>query len=171
MMAARAANAATADGVLITNVACGTYGSVTADCNFTASYCVTATVLVVNPNIQINKSVSPSMECAGSTVTFCIWVANASAYTSAFNVHVEDIIPGASGVMAYVQGQSNWVTGTAGGAVTLGYGGRPPWNFSLTQWWNAEMPAGQTGPYAIRWVVSVIGPGKSAMLCWKASIL
>ena len=171
MLMARVAGAATADGTLITNVACMTYGSVTVDCNFTASYCVTATVLVVNPNIQINKSASPSIECSGSTVTFCIWVANASAYTSAFNVHVIDIIPGSSGVMSYVQGQLNWVTGTAGGAVTLGYGSQPPWNGFLYQQWGVECPAGQTGPYGIRWVVSLIGPGKSALLCWKASIL
>lgn len=170
-MMARPAVAATADGVLITNVACATYGSVAAGCDFTATYCVTATVLVVNPNIQISKSASPSIECSGSTVTFCIWVANASAYTSAFNVHVEDIIPGTSGVMAYVQGQSNWITGTAGAALTVGYGGRPPFNAFFTQYWGTEMSAGQTGPYAIRWVLSVIGPGKSAMLCWKASIL
>jgi len=172
-MAAGRASAATVDGTLITNVACMTYGSVTADCNFTASYCATATVLVVNPNIQINKVGTPSIECSGSTVTFCIWVANVSAYTSAFNVHVIDIIPGSSGVMSYVQsaGAGNWIAGTAGAALTMGYGSQPPWNGFFTQYWSAECPAGQTGPYGIRWVISLIGPGKSAMLCWKASIL
>jgi uncharacterized repeat protein (TIGR01451 family) len=171
LLGAGSVRAATADGTLITNVACMTYGSIMSNCNFTATYCVTATVLVVNPNIQINKSASPSIECSGSTVTFCIWVANASAYTSAFNVHVIDIIPGSAGVMAYIQGQNNWVTGTAGATVTLGYGAQPPWNGFLYQQWAAECPAGQTGPYGLRWVVSLIGPGKSALLCWKASIL
>jgi len=168
----RTAGAATADGTLITNVACMTYGSVADACNFAATYCVTTTVLVVNPNVQISKSASPSIECSGSTVTFCIWVTNASAYTSAFNVHVIDIIPGAAGVMAYVPGQTTTnVPWSPGGAVQLGYGAQPPWNGFFTQYWAAECPAGQTGPYAIRWVVSLIGPGKSALLCWKASIL
>jgi len=170
LLGAGSVRAATADGTLITNVACMTYGSIMSNCNFTATYCVTATVLVVNPNIQINKSASPSIECSGSTVTFCIWVANASAYTSAFNVHVIDIIPGSSGVMAYQQGQNNWITGTAGATVTLGYGMQPPWNAFLNRYW-AECPQGQSGPYGIRWIVSLIGPGKSALLCWKASIL
>ena len=163
---------ATADGTLITNVACATYGTVSAGCNFAASYCVTATVLVVNPNIQVSKRATPSIECSGATVTFCIWVANASAYTSAFNVHIEDIIPGAQGVMSYVQGQETWVSGTAGATLTVGYGSpRAPWAAFFTQYWGSECPEGQTGVYAIRWVVSMIGPGKSALLCWKASIL
>jgi hypothetical protein len=37
--------------------------------------------------------------------------------------------------------------------------------------WTGEPSTGQTAPYAVRWIVSMIGPGKSAMLCWKGQIL
>lgn len=156
---------AATDGTLITNVACATFGTAADSCNLSASYCVTVTVLVTNPNIQISKAASPSLECSGATVTFCIWVANTSAMCSAFVVHVIDNIPNS---MSYVSGQSTWVAGTAGATLTQGYGniGAFP-----TLVWTGEPSTGQTAPYAVRWIVSMIGPGKSAMLCWKGQIL
>ncbi|MEK7477643.1 MAG: hypothetical protein AAB152_18645 [Candidatus Coatesbacteria bacterium] len=163
--------AATAEGTLITGVLCMTYGSVNPGVQYSASYCVTGVALVANPQILATKIATPSIESSGATLTYCIWVSNVSAFTSAFNVHVIDIIPGSSGVMAYVQGQENWITATPGATVTFGYGSQPPWNAFRTLYWGSECPAGQTGPYGIRWVVSLIGPGKSALLCWKASIL
>jgi len=157
-----------ADGTLITNVACATYGTVGGpmSCELSATYCVTATVLVANPNIQVSKTASPTADCSGATVTFCIWVSNVSAMCSAFNVEVEDRI---STSIAYVVGQANWVLGTAGATLTLGYGN----TFGAgTYYWNVGEPvAGQTATYAVRWIVSMIGPGKSAMLCWKGQIL
>lgn len=155
----------TADGTLITNVACATYGTAAPSCNLSASYCVTVTVLVTNPNIQINKAANPTVDCSGATVTFCIWVANTSVWCSAFQVMVEDRIPTS---ISYVTGQTNWVLGTAGAVLTQGYGntGALP-----TYYWSAEPFAGQTATYAVRWIVSMIGPGKSAMLCWKGQIL
>ncbi len=155
----------TADGTLITNVACATYGTAADTCNLSATYCVTLTVLVTNPNVQINKSASPTVDCSGATVTFCIWVANTSIWTSAFQVMVEDRIPTS---IAYVTGVVSWVTGTTGATLTQGYGntGATP-----TYYWSGEPGAGQTATYAVRWIVSMIGPGKSAMMCWKGQIL
>ena len=34
-----------------------------------------------------------------------------------------------------------------------------------------EPTDGQAGPYYIRWAISVIGPGKSTLLCFTARVL
>jgi uncharacterized repeat protein (TIGR01451 family) len=163
--------AMTADGTVITNMCSITFMSAYGG-TYAVSYSMTAQAIVMGPGpLLVGKTVSPTSMGAGGTLTYCISITNADPVDSAFNVHVIDIIPGVSGVMAYVPGQDNWVTGTAGATVKLGYGAQPPWNGFLYQQWNAECPAGQTGPYGIRWVVSMIGPGKSALVCWKASLL
>ena len=156
--------AGTAEGTLITNVACATYGAVQPNCDFVVSYCVTASVLVANPLIAANKSSNPTIECSGGTITFCIYVRNNSAYTSAFNILVSDILPQN---ISYINGgQANWAGGTAGAAITIGSGSFIPFT---TAW--VEAPAAQTSNYYLRWNISIMGPGKSALVCWKGNIL
>lgn len=167
---------ATAEGTLLTNVACATYGS-GAGAGYAVSFCTTATVLVVNPSVGVQKTASPTVACSGSTVTFCIWATNTSAMTSAFNVTVSDRMPDVFGYV--LGGQSTWVAGTAGAAVTPGFSnavGLPQiycWPTTVNPMCNAsgEPLNGQGGPYYIRWAITVIGPGKSAMACFKAVVL
>ncbi len=164
------AAAMTGTGTMITNVVSMTFG-VAYGIGFQVSFNLTARAIVGSPAVTIAKNVNPTGIGAGGTLTYTITLVNPDTTDSAFNLHVEDIIPGASGVVAYIQGQDNWVTGTAGAAVTLGYGMRMPWNVINNWFWGSEMTAGQSGPYALRWVISVMGPGKSATLCWKARVL
>lgn len=161
------AMATTSDGTLITNVACSTYGSV-GGCDFAVSYCATQTVLVATPSIQLQKTASPSIECSGGTVTFCIWAVNTSAMTSAFNVGLVDRLPDQ---MGYVNGgQTSWNGLTAGNTFFNDWGGEP---FPYTR--NpGEPPNGVTSSgslYYLRFVFGLIGPGKSALVCYKAQIL
>jgi len=172
-LAAQPGQAATAWGTLITNVATITMNSGFPDfVAYSMTYNMTCAVPVgiPAPTLSFEKTVSPTSMGSGGTLTYTLWITNSGPWDSAFNVHVIDIIPGVSGVMAYTPGQDNWVDGTPGATVTLGHGSQPPWNGFLTQYWT-ECPAGQTGPYGIRWIVSMIGPGKSALLCWKARVL
>ena len=170
LLAASRAGAMTAEGTLITNVACGTFTDIASTASFAVSFCATATVLVVNPAVAISKTASPTMDCSGGTITFCIYVRNNSAYTSAFNVYLEDVIPQN---MRYSAGQTYWAGATAGSTILFGYGSS---SFPYTFLWNGfgaqpdSLIDGQTPNYAVRWIISPIGPGKSAMVCWKAVI-
>lgn len=160
--------AATAEGTLITNVACETYAAVDGY-QFTASYCVTATVLVANPSVQCNKNATPSIECSGGTITFCIYAFNSSAFTSAFNVTLRDRMPDN---MSYVTGQTLWPGNTAGATITQGWGSEPfPGPIFI---WGSEPPAGVvsgSGYYYLRWVINMLGPRQSALICYKTRIL
>lgn len=167
------ARAGTSEGTLITNVAVATYAA--SDFTpYTVSFSSTATVLVANPSLSISKVANPTIECAGGTITFCIYVKNNSAYTSAFNVYVTDKIPTN---ISYVAGQSWWAGSSAGATILFGYGhvGIPD-----TFMWNS----GGANPdsflngftsndsYSLRWIISPLGPnGRSAMVCWKGVIL
>ena len=170
----RTASATTADGTLITNVACATFGTVAtagwpgSGQTLEVSYCATQTVLVATPSIALQKTASPSIECSGGTVTFCIWAVNTSSLTSAFDVVLVDRLPDN---VAYLTGQTLWGTGTAGGTIVNGYGagGALP-----TYTWGVEPANGgvQSGSlYYLRWVVNMIGPLKSAMVCYRVQIL
>lgn len=168
------ASATTADGTLITNVACATFGTVAtagwpgSGQTLEVSYCATQTVLVATPSIALQKTASPSIECSGGTVTFCIWAVNTSAMTSAFNVGLVDRLPDQ---MGYVNGgQTSWNGLTVGNTFFNDWGGEP---FPYTR--NpGEPPNGVTSSgslYYLRFVFGLIGPGKSALVCYKAQIL
>jgi len=166
------ANATTTDGTLITNVATATYGSVGsltapgANPWYEISYAATQTVLVATPNVQLQKTSQPSIECSGGTITFCIWAVNTSSLTSAFNVYLQDKYPP---LVSYVVGQTLWPGLTAGSAIWNNWGTTTP---TLTR--NpGEPPAGLdsvNGAYYLRWQITILGPGKSALICYKAML-
>lgn len=161
------ASAATAEGALITNIACATFMA-TDQTPFAASYCSTAYVFIVAPSIQVNKRANPSIECSGGTVTFCMFAYNNSQWTSAFNVTINDRLP--DGV-SYIPGQTTWAGATAGATITQGYF-RALTPFTI---WGSEPPLGAVSAgladYYLRWVINVIGPRQSAMLCYRVQLL
>src|SRR5688500_17248493 len=70
-MAPGSAAAATADGTLITNVACATFSANPAGtAGYAVSYCATATVLIRNPCIALQKIANPTVQASGGDVTF-----------------------------------------------------------------------------------------------------
>lgn len=159
---ASTARATTSDGAIVTNVACATFGAVYAG-TFAVSYCATATVLVANPCINLRKTVTPSVQAAGGTLTFRLWVINCSPYASAFNVSIIDKIPDNVGFNTDFNPAGNW---TNGPGVWTEYDGTNGTS------WGAGMPAvGQTTPYYMRFILSVLGPAKSAYVQYGVNIL
>jgi len=172
-MAGRA-QAMTSDGVLITNMASASYWSADG-AKYSPTYGVTANVLVSNPAISLTKSASPSMQCSGGTVTFCIYAINTSAISSSFNIVVEDWLPIDSvyqNGMSFIIG-SRTVWNPQAVTITPGFSWYvvgPGWR----TWYpptDADGDPDLIGQYYIRWAISTIGPGKSVMLCYKASVL
>lgn len=166
------ARAATLDGTLITNVATATYGSVGSLTSpgtnppYEISYAATQTVLVATPNIQLQKTSQPSIECSGGTITFCIWAVNNSSLTSAFDVVLQDRYPP---LVAYVPGMTMWAGLTAGAIVNTNWGNGPGQHFAGEP--PAGMDASLAAGYYLRWGISVIGPNKSALVCYKGQLL
>lgn len=171
--------AATAEGALLTNMATASFLSVQWT-DYETTYGTSAYVLVVVPSVQIRKVATPTAECPGATVTFCIWVTNASAYTSAFNVVIDDRVPD---IFEYVVGQDRWAGNTAGATMIAGYSIT---DFGQVYCWpgtvhikcpdgspSSGLPlAGQIGSsLRMFWTINMIGPGQSAMMCFKARIL
>lgn len=174
VMAAGGAVGMTADGALLTNMASGTYRSVDYS-SYEVSYGATAVVLVVSPSVSIKKGSNVTNMCPGETVTFCIWAVNNSLLGSAFNVHVWDsVIPEG----AYVTGQTNW---GGGGEITGGYYHKN--GITTKNSWGAkgtvsEPDAGtyavspaSNNPFFLKWKVDPLGPGKSAMFCFRMVLL
>ena len=84
--------AATSDGTLITNVASATFSTASLNQYF-VSYNATATVLVQNPCVTLIKTPDVTVQAAGGSVTYNLWVVNCSPNTSAFNITVTDKLP------------------------------------------------------------------------------
>jgi len=176
------AGAMTSEGTLITNVAAASFWA--ADGNkFIVTYGGSSNVLVMNPTVQLRKVSTPSMQCSGGTVTFCIYVINVSAMSSAFNITIEDIMPGNGAGMGFAfldrttapfTERTEW--NPQGATVVYGY---RPTNIGANNWWvgtagdpelDGEPADGTPGPYYIRWNVSLLGPNRSMMVCFKASV-
>jgi len=176
-------HAMTSEGTLLTNVACASYWSAD-DTQYKCSYSSSANVIVMNPAIQLRKTATPTMQCSGGTINFCIYVVNTSAMSSAFNVTIEDILPGdgtGNGFSyMYPGGRSEWnPQGLPMGAGGITYGYRPT-NFGANNIWpgyvsdpelDGEPANGVVGPYYIRWNIAIVGPNRSMMVCFKASVL
>ena len=165
------AAALTAEGTLLTNVACGTYSSPQAT-PYEVSYCVTATVVVGYPNLQIRKTAAPTLVCSGETVTYCIVAVNQSRNMSAFNVALRDLMPAFSPYVYINPSYTAWVSNAAT-TITRGHGKPPP--FLPTYTWEPigppEPPDGQGGAYEVRWNLNELGPTQSVYICFQVLIL
>jgi len=164
----KAALAATVEGTIITNQMFATYSSLSR-AQYSMTYLVTATVMVGNPDISVRKESIPPMQVAGGTVKFCMWLVNNSMYASAWSVIVTDKVNGSvfSGGMSYVAGGLESWSGTPGSTVRNGYDANIMFVLPV---WDSEPPDGVMG-YSIRFLVEPIGPGQSAMVCFRARVL
>jgi len=156
------AGATTADGTLVTNVATATFAAPYPGA-FAVSYASTATVLIANPCINLQKTVTPSIQAAGGTLTFRLWVINCSPYASAFNVSVIDKIPDNVAFTTPMASAGSWTNGPGAWA---GYG-----SLLGTAWAAGEPLAGQVTPYYLRYILSLLGPNKSAYVQYGVNIL
>ena len=154
------ASAMTADGTLVTNVACATYMSASG-AGFAVSYCVTTPFRVDNPCLALQKAANPTAQASGGLVTYTIWVLNCSCSGSAFNINVTDRLP------------DNVVMGTNQTPWNGGSGGN--WfasSGSNNTTWAVNAPAqGQATPYYLRYVLDQLGPCRSAYASFTVSVL
>jgi len=157
--------AATADGALITNVACATFSSNQAGTQgFAVSYCATATVLIQNPCVALQKIANPTVQASGGAVTFTLWVVNCSATSSAWNVTVTDRLPDNTEY-------SNPSFVSWAGLVTPGVW-TPSYASTLAAAWANGSPGdGQDAPYYLRFTLDVLGPSRSAFARFSVDIL
>lgn len=156
------ASALTADGVLITNQAWGTY-KITAGTGQNITYAATANVLVATPVIQLKKTTSATIQVAGGVVTFCLSFSNTSANASAVNVVVADKLP--DNMKFYDPSAVSFMNEPPDGTMTWAY------SFNNTAWTTGAPPSGQAGPLYMRWTTNVVGPHESAYMCYTVSIL
>lgn len=165
VLAAGRASAMTTDGSLLTNLASGTY-KITSGTGQLISYGASAMVIVMTPATVIGKVASPTMMTSGGTVTFCITFSNASAWASAMNVVITDVLPDN---MKYVAGGEVYY-GITGGSTVY-----PAWATSAAGPWTQTTPnTGQTSPAGtlyLKWTVDVTGPKQSGQVCYKATVL
>lgn len=157
------AKATTSDGAIVTNVASATFNAVYPGA-FAVSYCATATVLVANPCINLRKEVTPSVQGAGGTLTFRLWVINCSPYASAFNVSIVDKLPDNVDFETDMVGAGSW--SPSGLGVWTQYR-----SLNGTAWQAGAPPVGQTTPYYLRYILSLLGPAKSAYVQYGVNIL
>ncbi len=158
-----AGRAATAWGTLITNVATITMMSGFPDfVGYSVSFNMTCTVLIVGgPCITAQKIVSPPATESGQALNYRIWIINCSPLISAFNITVNDRLP--DNAMMW-QDLGNW-DGGSGGTFSKS-------NSANSITWSSGMPAtGQGAPYYIRWVLNLLGPGRSAFVEFSAKVL
>ena len=163
LLAGSRAYGMTAEGTLITNLASGTFTTTAGTAN-TISYGVTATVVVAQPMVMLQKTAAPTLQSVAGTVTFCITFSNASRYASAFSVQVFDLLPTN---MRFIDWGTpgNWVDDPTG--ITQDY-----WNGGTASWQMGQPPAGSANATsAFRWNVPVLGPGRSGYVCYRASVM
>jgi len=157
------AGATTSDGAIVTNVASATFNAQYPGA-FVVSYASTATVLVANPCITLRKDVSPSVQAAVGTLTFRLWVVNCSPYASAFNVSIIDKLPDNVGFNTDIVATGSW--SPSGLGVWSQYE-----SLNGTAWAAGAPPVGQVTPYYLRFILSLLGPGKSAYVQYGVNIL
>jgi len=155
------AEAATADGVMITNTVCATFGS-PGGVGFTVSYCATRPIQLQNPCISLQKVSTPTAVAAGGTMTYTLWVVNCSPFASAFNVLIADRLPENVGYDAW---RGSWPGVSAGTWVRS----RGPDGVN----WQAgsDPPVGQATPYYLRFALDMLGPNRSAMQMYSVTVL
>jgi len=167
----RLAGATTADGSIITNVACATLNSVLFvpesgwnnwESGGGIRACATSSELMVqSPNIRLSKTCNPTTSAVGGTVTCTMCVENTNAFMEAYNVRITDKIPVNMGWIGSRPNPDEW-------------GG--PWTYEVSTtgavWVAGDPPAGQATPYYLRWTRSAaLWPGTSACIAYTLSIL
>lgn len=163
LLAAGQAKAMTAWGTIITNVATITMTSGFPDfVAYEMPYSMTCRVMVGIPGCMTgNKTVSPTVQEPGGTLTYTIWAVNCSAWTSAFNITLTDQLQGSIGMDGPV---ANW-PGASGGLWYISSG-------SNNVTWAANYPAaGQGTPYYLRFVLDQLGPAKSGFVQYTVRVL
>ena len=165
--AAPGAQAATTDGTLITNVACGSFQS-SSGMQFWVSYCATATVIVSNPCVSLVKRATPTVQSSGGTVTFELLAINCSCSNSSFNIIITDRLPDN---MAYVGATTPFYTWYGAGGVP-----NPTWyqggSLAYAGPYGPNLPGvGQPAPYYLRFSLDFIGPCRSAGVAFIATVL
>jgi len=155
-------NAATADGTLVTNVATATFATAST-MGFAVSYGASAYVLIANPCVSLLKVPNVTVQSAGGTVTYTLWVVNCSPTTSAFNVTVTDKLPDN---VAYDAARGNWNGGSWGTLSTWTSATGVP-----TAYANVPPAAGQVTPFYMRYLLDQLGPNRSAFLSYSVVIL
>ncbi len=162
----REARATTVTGTLITNTVTATMTSVLGT-PYEARWAqppgsATANVLVVaGPVITLLKLASPTEQISGGTVTYRLWVENISPTWSAFNITVTDFLPDN---VSYSGNPDSWNGGSFGtwfsyvSADGVSYFGGSP-------------TIGQTAPYYLRWILTQLGPNRSAFVEFTVNIL
>lgn len=165
LVGAGTAEALTMNGTVITNVCSITCrgGSPALHYDYEVSYAVTATVAVQSPQVWIGvfKTVSPSVQGSGGVLTYQVWLVNTSD-DSAWNVTVTDQLPENS---TYAGAQSAWDAG-GGGTWFESYG--PAAGPAMAA---GVPPAGQGTPLYLRWVLTRLGPLRSALVEYSAEVL
>jgi uncharacterized repeat protein (TIGR01451 family) len=163
------AEAATACGTLITNVATCTMTSGFPDfVAYEVSYNATCTVTVLcPPTVRLMKWATTPQCAAGCTVTFQVCIENGSLDT-VWAIMITDALPG--NTTFALMNAANYDT-TLGGPFVLGGGvtiaNGPTWTCGVA----GAPTAGQAPVWYLRWVVGGIGPSKSACVSYGARIL
>ena len=134
---------------------------------FVVSYLASANVLVSFPIVAALKTVDPPDQGAGGLVTYRLWVINSSSWASAFNVTFTDIIPEN---MQYAGGFQGWDGGSGG--IYTGYyslSGLPATWVDLNPGVYPQDTDIATSFY-LRWILSRLGPGRSALVEFWAKV-
>lgn len=158
---AREARAVSTRGTMITNISSATFN--TADgLPFMVTYSATALVRVAAPHIRVRKSATPSQQVPGGCVTFVLWLKNLDSMMTAYNVTMFDQLPDN---MLYNDAYSSW-NGGSGGTwfVNASATGVAPYP-------SGEPPVGQVAPYYMQWMLTQLGPRKSAYVQFSVCIL
>jgi uncharacterized repeat protein (TIGR01451 family) len=163
-LAGKASGLATS-GVLLTNMVSFTYSNdFGGNRQIIGSYGATMAVLVQNPALSVSKYATPTLQASGSNVTFRVCVMNMSGTSSAFNVAVLDRLPDN---MEWAGVATNmWSMGVPAGTWTEQSSSVFPGPY-------AAFPpiVGQDAPYYMRWVLTTLGPNRSACVEFQAKIL
>lgn len=163
--APRLVHAMAADGALITNNVTATYGgSGGITIKYTVSYMATANVLISCPVVSLAKVAIPTVQSAGSVVTFQVWVANTSLQASAFNVVISDRLPDN---VTWLGPQTVWWSGVL---PAPGLTSAESTN-GVAAYVTGTPPAGQGSPYYLRWTIDRLGPGRSGFIQYLATVL
>jgi len=174
-LAGTRAEAATACGTMITNVATATMTSGFPDfVSYAVSYNATVMITVLCPPVvRLVKWASTPLCAAGCTVTFLVCVENQMTDT-VWGITVTDALPGNTTFALGFAGATggNYDT-TLTGAFSLG-GGLVVSNSPTTAAasFTAGSPTiGQAPVWYLRWVIGGIGPAKSACVSYAARVL